>query len=245
MIGYASASDPLFGSLKDLVGPCHALPRDVLQGAVTVIAFFVPFTEETTKTNVTGEEASREWAQAYIDTNRLLADVSSRIAACIKARGHAVHPMPVTHSFDRRTLISTWSHRHVAYIAGLGTLGLNNMLITRNGCCGRLGSLITSLKIEPDSRPTTEACLYRSTGACTQCIDRCLWQALSLEGFDRHRCYEICLLNEKRFMDMGKADVCGKCLVGIPCAHRIPPQAASGQHSDKRIRPQSAASLRK
>ena len=51
-----------------------------------------------------------------------------------------------------KNLISDWSHRHVAVIAGLGKFGLNNMLITDNGCCGRVGSFITDLKIEPTKR---------------------------------------------------------------------------------------------
>jgi len=230
LVGVASASDPLFRSLASAVGPAHALPQDLLRGAATVVAFFVPFTEETTRSNARGEEASREWARAYIETNRLIADLSRHLAEYLESFGHAVRTMPATHRFDRRTLVSAWSHRHVAYIAGLGTFGLNNMLITRHGCCGRLGSLITTLEMEADPRPATEACLYyRFGGTCRQCVARCRWGALYPQGFDRHRCYEICLSNERRFKAMGKADVCGKCLVGIPCSHEIPAGAPRGR----------------
>lgn len=36
--------------------------------------------------------------------------------------------------------MSEWSHRHAAYIAGLGIFGINNMLITNKGCVGRIPS---------------------------------------------------------------------------------------------------------
>lgn len=230
LVGVASASDPLFRSLASAVGPTHALPQDLLPGAVTVVAFFVPFTEETGRSNVSGKESSREWVQAYIETNRLIADLSTHLADYLESLGHAVRTMPATYSFDRRTLVSDWSHRHVAHIAGLGTFGLNNMLITRHGCCGRLGSLITTLDMGADPRPATEACLYyRSGGTCRQCVTKCRWGALHPEGFDRHRCYEICLSNERRFQALGKADVCGKCLVGIPCSHEIPAGVPHGR----------------
>ncbi|WP_338094171.1 hypothetical protein [Methanorbis furvi] len=38
-----------------------------------------------------------------------------------------------------------WSHRHFAVLAGLGTFGVNNMLITRMGCYGRVSSFAASI----------------------------------------------------------------------------------------------------
>jgi hypothetical protein len=32
----------------------------------------------------------------------------------------------------------------------------------------------------------------------------------------------MCLMNEARFELLGKTDVCGKCVVAVPCSHADP-----------------------
>jgi epoxyqueuosine reductase QueG len=118
--------------------------------------------------------------------------------------------------------MSDWSHRHVAYIAGLGNFGLNNMLITAQGCCGRVGSLVTSHPILPDPRPEGPSCLFKFDGSCRKCIRRCVNDALVEDSFDRFRCYAMLLKNVEEHKNVGYADVCGKCLVAVPCSHADP-----------------------
>ena len=96
------------------------------------------------------------------------------------------------------------------------------MLITRRGCCGRLGSFLTTLDFAPDGRMAAEACLHRAGRSCARCVERCVNGALSARGFDRKRCYARCLENGTAFKAMGKADVCGKCVVGLPCSFTNP-----------------------
>lgn len=231
LIAYAQADDPQFAKLKQAVGPGHAMPHDLLADAETVVAYFIPFAKEIIKSNITGREASRAWALAYIQTNQLIKDLNQHIYKCLNDSGYTCSRIPPTHNFDKVKLISDWSHRHVAIIAGLGTLGLNNMLITEKGCGGRIGTLVTNLKIPPTTRREGENGLYKSTGTCMRCVKRCVNQALEETGFDRHRCYEMCLLNEDLHSDLGKTDVCGKCLVGVPCAMSNPAQKLSGQYN--------------
>lgn len=218
LVGYASASDPDFHKLRTVVGPTHAMPIDLLEEAKTVVAYFLPFDEETVKSNVKGETSSRKWVQAYLETNKLIQDLGLHMKSHLEGLGHAAINTPVTHNFDPEELISDWSHRHVAFIAGLGRFGLNNMLITKKGCCGRLGSLITSAYMEPDTRKKVETCLYHYNGKCMKCTERCVNEALFEKRFDRHKCYEMCLCNEEIFRPAGRADVCGKCLVDVPCS---------------------------
>ena len=61
-------------------------------------------------------------------------------------------------------IYSNWSQRHIAYAAGLGTFGMNNMLITQNGCCGRFYSLVTDLPVLPGKPLERENCLYKREG---------------------------------------------------------------------------------
>jgi hypothetical protein len=48
--------------------------------------------------------------------------------------------------------ISNWSERHIAYVAGLGTFSINDGFITEKGIAIRLISVVTELKLAPDSR---------------------------------------------------------------------------------------------
>lgn len=223
VIGVAMAGDRLFDEIKKWTWETHLLPNDILPGAKSVIAYYIPFLKDVINGNVRGRWASPLWANAYIETNKLIVELGLYIKNEIKTRyGANSESMPPTGNFDAKTLLCNWSHRHVAYIAGLGTLGLNNMLITSKGSAGRIGSLVTELDIEPTKRPDFEYCLFKRDGSCMKCIDRCKYKALTKIIYDRHRCYKMCLANERRLAKKDDAQVCGKCGVGVPCAMEIP-----------------------
>ncbi|HOX00558.1 MAG TPA: epoxyqueuosine reductase [Deltaproteobacteria bacterium] len=229
LTGFASALDPLFQKLRKAVSPSHLLPEDLLPSAQSVVAFFIPFERAVARSNVSGGPASREWARAYVDTNRLIEGVNRHMAALFRLSGYGAAVTPATHNFDPARLLSDWSHRHVAYIAGLGRFGANHMLITEKGCCGRLGSFVTTLPLDGDERPRRESCLHLNGNPCLRCVGRCVGEALSPVGFDRAKCYAVCRENEERHRDLGKADVCGKCLVGLPCSWTDPVSAVSNR----------------
>lgn len=222
VVRFATAGDPLFGQLKTAVSPTHALPQDLLPNAGTVISFFLPFPKSVVATNSKEHLSSPEWAVSYIETNELIAQLSLRLTELFTEVSEEVVSIPATHNWIKEKLISNWSHRHVAAIAGLGRFGLNNMLITDKGCCGRVGSLITSAMIEPDDRPVAEACLYKYDGSCKKCVRKCVNEALFEDSFDRFKCYDQLLKNVEEHKSVGYADVCGKCLAVVPCSHSNP-----------------------
>jgi epoxyqueuosine reductase QueG len=226
LIAYASAQDPLFDQLKHAVGPSHLYPRDLLPGAESVITYFLPFRERIAHSNAAPGPASRDWAIAYIETNTLIETINRRLIEALDRDGYAAVSQPPTHVFDRASLTSTWSHKHIAYIAGLGTFGLHRMLITAAGCAGRLGTLVTNAYLPPTPRPEHEACLYKHAAgvgdACTACARRCTFGALTVDAFDRHACYRVCLDNAALHSNLGHADVCGKCATHVPCAFTDP-----------------------
>ena len=224
LVAVADAGDKLFPRLKEVVRPTHALPEDLLPGARSAIAYFIPFDERIAQSNRTGRLASEEWAVAYIETNALIAAISAHLAVAQRERGHETALIPATHNFDADTLMSDWSHKHVAYVAGLGTFGLHQMLITAQGSAGRLGTLVTDAVIEPTPRPGGEACLYKHGGSCLACVRKCVADALTTTGvdFDRHACYAVCLENGRRHAALGLADVCGKCASVVPCSFTNP-----------------------
>lgn len=225
LVGFADAEEA--AKVAPKITPEHGLPTEAMEDASVVVAYFVPFQKEMADTNKNSGMASEEWAQAYEETNVMLGKINEHLIGKLAEKGYKAAVHPAAASFDREKLISSWSHRHMAYLAGLGTFGLNNMLITEKGCCGRYSSIITNLDVEPDSPMAEELCRYKRDGSCKACVMKCPSGALTTEGFDRHKCYKVCMENAAAYTEFGSSydtgekigsEVCGKCVAGMPCA---------------------------
>jgi len=231
LVGVASAEDPLFKELRRVVDPEHAMPGDILSGARSVIVYFLAFRESLGKEN--GQQrafAARRWAEAYTSTNGLIESINLHLKTCLEKSGYAAALTPATHNFDEKRLVSRWSHKHLAFIAGLGTFGHHHLLITQAGCCGRLGSLATTLPLPPTARPRGELCLQKAGHPCFACVAKCRYAALHKTHFDRHACYRQCLRNDSHYSDLPLVDVCGKCACEVPCSYQVPaPPASTGR----------------
>lgn len=222
IVGFADAYDPVFNQLKEVAFEEHITPHDILENAQTVVAYFLPFEDWIPKSNIGGRFSSREWASAYIETNLLISEINDNLIDFLKNKGYDAAKLPSEKNIDYKNLKSVWSNRHIAYIAGIGKFGLNNMLITESGCCGRLGNIVTSLKIEATKRSEQENCLYKHNKSCAICVQRCVNEALLVDSFDRFKCFDMCQENEEIYRDLGMAEICGKCLVGLPCSFKNP-----------------------
>jgi len=215
LVGFASAHDHLFTQMKTMIGPYHLHPREMLPEAETVVAFFLPFAENIIRDNRTAKEVPASWAEAYVETNSLIAAIANRLQEELTAEGIKVAFQKATHNFNEVDLTAPWSHKSAAYVAGLGTFGVNRLLITAAGCGGRFGSLVISAKIPPTPKPTGENCRYFRDGSCLFCVKNCPTGALEVDRLDKQKCYRQLLDVAARFP--GLCDVCGKCNIG-PCA---------------------------
>jgi epoxyqueuosine reductase QueG len=224
IIEIISASNDKLKTLKEAVSIEHFMANDILPDAKSIISFFVPFQENIIKSNIKGTMASREWVIAYIKTNDLIKKINDTVETLMSRNGYKTGKIPATHNFDINKLISNWSHRHIAYIAGIGTFGINNMLITKNGCCGRFGSIIINYEFEKYKQlgEIKEKCLNKINGSCGICQKKCIVDAYENNTYDRHKCYKQCLKNVEYHKEIGYADICGKCLVGLPCSTKEP-----------------------
>jgi epoxyqueuosine reductase QueG len=233
LVGFADAVHPSILALKEIISPFHAMPSDVLPGAAIVIASFIPFSRELAQANSTaGRLASPEWALAYEQTNKMFIYLNLHLIGYLEGLGYRAADPREAHTFDQEALISNWSHRHLAYAAGLGTFGLNNMLITKSGCCGRYTTLVTNLDVKPDHPIDDELCLFRKNGSCGICVQKCPMGALSTSGYDRKNCYSLLKENARVYTEYGSSyieaesgkansegsEVCGKCITESPCA---------------------------
>ena len=224
IIEIISVKNPELNVLKKIISNDHLLPYDILPEARSIISFFIPFQDIIVNSNIGGIMASKEWSIAYIKTNELIKIINDKIEELMKQNGYKTGKIPATHNFDKNKLISNWSHRHIAYIAGIGTFGINNMLITMNGCCGRFGSIIISYEFKEykEIKNVKEKCLNKINGTCGICQKKCVLNAYQNNNFNRHICYEQCLKNDEYHKAEGFSQVCGKCLVGLPCSIKEP-----------------------
>lgn len=221
IIGIAHAEDQLFHKLKaeDIIGPNHMHPNDWLPGAQTVISYFLPFSHRVRETNrISKELPSTEWLYGRIEGQALNNSLATYLIEELKGLGgKAISPALDTRFavVDRK---SNWSERHVAFIAGLGTFNLSKSLITRKGCAGRYGSVITTIQYPNTKRSYTE--IYEYCDYCGACIKRCPALAISKEGKDHNLCSNYI---DKVIVPLYKPRYgCGKCQTGVPCEGSIP-----------------------
>lgn len=222
LIGYADAKDQLFYQYKEVIGSTYVTPDELLKGAKTVIAYFIPFHEDIVKSNLEGRGSSRAWAIAYEETNQLIFDLNEYIKGELQKAGYEATVNTKFQKYDRVRLTSDWSQRHAAFVTGLGKFGLNNMFITEKGCTGRIGTIVTNMYIPPTKREEGEYCLYKTKNSCKKCIARCVVDALKEDSYDRKKCNEMCEENAKLHEEVGHEGSCGKCLAGVPCSFGIP-----------------------
>jgi epoxyqueuosine reductase QueG len=122
---------------------------------------------------------------------------------------------------------SPWSHRHIAYAAGLGTFGKQDFLITEKGVCHRLASFVVNLRLAPNRKRPEDIhawCLAAQGYSCMKCAARCPVNAITEERHDKETCYQkvkstipYCNSNYHIFI-YG----CGLCAAGVPCESGIP-----------------------
>lgn len=238
LVGFADAKHQSIRNLRKTAHPLHQLPEEVLPQAGILVVYFIPFQKEVPQSNREEGLASPLWARAYEETNAMMGQLNAHLLAYLRGKGCRAETSPEADIFYRDKVTSHWSFRHLAYAAGLGTFGLNNMLITEAGCAGRINAVVTDLDLEPDRPRKEEACLYKRKGTCGVCVSKCPSQALTVGGFDRYRCYDRCLENAAVYREFGSsyasglgpegevtapgAEVCGKCLIGLPCTFRRP-----------------------
>ena len=235
VVGFADASSDYIKNIRKVTNEKHAFPQDILPDASLIISYYIPFTRELAKTNDSKadctdkesgfEHCSDKWARAYIELNTLMADMNTALAELVRSKGYNAAIVTDATKFDSELLMSYWSQRHIAYAAGLGTFGMNNMLISKKGCCGRYNSVVTAIPtsvISPDAPLSEERCLFKRNGTCGVCMRRCPVHALDVNVenrkaplFNRAGCYGSCLENAAKYPG---ADVCGKCVTAAACA---------------------------
>ena len=247
LVGFASGADPIWQQYKEYVGAFHWTPWEVFnqhcpgKSAVaeelTVISWVLPQREAVRKTNRRAKKyPSEEWARIRVYGEEFNAALRRHVAKRLKQIGHAaVAPMLVPNwtivKSEKFSYASSWSERHVAHAAGLGTFGLCDGLITAKGKAMRVGSVVAKISIEPTPRPYADHrayCLFFANGICGKCIDRCPVRAITEAGHDKEKCRQHLARSREHVKQTYKFEGygCGLCQVGVPCEAGIPVKAA-------------------
>ncbi len=218
IVGYASASDPIFDEMKKIIGPHHLHPKEIFPEAKTIVSFFLPFEKELVMLNWRSLEPVKEWIQAKGETDCLIGEINEKLKVELTKEGIEAVVPEITFDYKNKGFDVAWSHKSAAYAAGLGTFGVHRMLITRAGCAGRFGTILISAEIPPTPRPAEEFCRYKKGEKCLVCVDRCPAGALTARGLDKEKCFRLLQENAKAFPELNQL-ACGKCATG-PCALR-------------------------
>ena len=243
LVGFSSGADPLYKFYEEDIGEFYLSPLEffvhdfpgveVTPDQLTVISWILPQTEAT-KADHRKETyfPSERWArsrlfgeEANVKLRRHVVEVLKQ--AGIKAVAPMLSPLWERKISERYGYASTWSERHAAYAAGLGTFGLSDGLITPRGKAMRTGSVVAHMNVTPSERPYTdhnEYCLFYEKGTCGECIDRCPIGAITKEGHDKMLCSKYLAMTRqyvsRHFGFEGYG--CGLCQTSVPCESGIP-----------------------
>jgi epoxyqueuosine reductase len=244
IVGYARGDDPIFEEFKRDIGTFYLTPLEVFEKVypdsgvkpdeLTVISWILPHMKQTKMDN-RKEKAypSERWARGKKFGVLVNMRLQNHLIKILGEAGYkAMAPCVPSHwseqISEKYSYSSTWSERHAAYAAGLGTFGLCDGLITPVGKAMRCGSVVARITVPPTKRPYekhTEYCLFLTEGTCGQCTARCPVGAITEKGHDKEKCKAhvngTCTQYAKTHYDL-EINVCGLCQTKVPCESGIP-----------------------
>ena len=247
LVGFINGDDPLLAEYKQIIGPHHFSPYEIMAWQaknnnvpppaakdVSVVSFILPMTRATKQENAKQTDwPSERWVQTRLNGEIFSQTIVREMVTVLMDRGVLAVSADVTPLFRKMRYpdvgwASPWSHRHMAYAAGLGTFGMHDFLITEKGAAHRCGSFVVNLKLKPNRKRPEDIhawCLQYQGKECLKCMKRCPVDAISREcAHDKEACYQriaksikYCNANYHLFI-YG----CGLCSTGVPCESGIP-----------------------
>jgi epoxyqueuosine reductase QueG len=143
-------------------------PQSIFPGARSVIVIGLPIHLPVIETT-----PSIYYHELYRTVNTLLDQYTYRLASFLNDRGHPSVFVPRDGYGNIEVLqknpVAFFSHRHAAFLAGLGTFGVNNTILTpQYGPRVRFASVLTTAELPPDPLFPESLCTR-----CMLCVHSC------------------------------------------------------------------------
>jgi epoxyqueuosine reductase QueG len=247
LVGFASGNDKIFEDYKKIIGSFHLTPLEAFEKYykktkksnslkmenISVVAYILPINKKTKDQNLefSKKMPSERWShtrlfgeQANQKLQNYLVDELQKIGIEALAPGNQLYMFKVHQKHENGVWASTFSFRHMAFAAGLGSFGLSDGFINEKGKAMRCGSIIVNYKLpsDADKRPKDP---YFYCNKCGNCIQRCPVGAISFETrHDKQKCSEhvmgtVPFIKENYGINIYS---CGLCQVGVSCENGIP-----------------------
>ena len=246
IVGFGRGGDAYFDFLKQDIGEFHWSPAeafmlgkkdvDIESKDILVVSLGFQHAQKVKELNALAkEEPALKWTAARGDWDALIADISKKIVDDVEKIGLKAVAIDHITEFSRKRsenygLSSKWSHRHIAFMCGLGTFGHCNGLITKKGKAMRFTTILIESDIEADVRTYekyNEWCKKTSAEGCDACIKRCPVGAITEDGHNKDVCEKFIVHIKDKALREGlvtsaTATGCGLCQCGVPCQDGIP-----------------------
>jgi len=148
------------------------------------------------------------YAHAYKAANWVLDQTTLRIANRIQSSGYGAVPIAASQVVDWDRMIGHLSHRAVANLAGLCSMGLSGLAVhPQAGAQIRYATVLTNMPLRTDVPAPP---LHSRCATCGACMAACPAGAISRGGFNRNACMAQ-LAQFSKIRGVGK-HICGICV---------------------------------
>lgn len=186
-------------------------PQSIYPEAKTVIVIGLPVSLPIVET-----APSIYYHELYKTVNSMLDSKAYEISNYLNEKGFGAIYLPRDAYGDIKILIDKpfafFSHKHAAYLAGLGSFGHNNVLLTPEyGPRVRFTSIFTTAKIKGDRIKTGDLCTH-----CLLCVKNCPVGAIPKTGdFPPVVDKKLCAIRSAELRDEYRSP-CGICIKVCP-----------------------------
>ncbi len=209
----------------DLVGitPVHRLenapeglrPKDILPTAHSVIVAAVHVLDSVYDLPYT----RYEYTNQFFVVNSMLNSMAFKLSRYLESQGYRTIPIPAAYPRINKLMCGVFSHRHAAVQAGLGEMGLNNLLTTPQfGSRIRLVTIITEAPLQGDPPFEGNLCTEEQAECQMACVRNCPVHAISDDGVvDKAKCLHY----QEQIMPWSAVELrCGICVASCPVGGR-------------------------
>jgi epoxyqueuosine reductase QueG len=158
------------------------------------------------------EHPTKLYFHHYRLLNNFLDQVALRLSNLIQKKGFLAIPIPASQIVDWQNQKAHLSHKKIGFLAGLGWIGRNNLLVNEKlGSQFRLVSILTDMPLKLD-KPQKKDC-----SSCFLCLEACPVGAIKKEpkDFEHLKCFEkLKEFQKQRFVDQYICGICVKVCKG-------------------------------